>query len=302
MSLHSLRNISFAALAVMCVGGAAFAQSAKPAPPEDMHGIKIEETHPVETPTPFPLGVSTSRTQALTFLAPEQMSARDKALVDGNVAEIERRAELQGFRLNDSESSEKGWGYEQAVCPVFPNHVVLDYSRDNGDGDVTLFSVVLPRGEGHVRVIPVRRRGYSLWTPASSNALTLNDFNHMVKEEPDGLSADWLTLGLCYGALTGGHVRAGLVPEKAEDEHYPLTAPATLQVSKKGGAEVWFADRSAKPGAMDWTLTFAQSGRLMKVKRKPARELYERPVVGEAAEVKGTPTKESAMDVTKPIN
>jgi len=38
------------------------------------------------------------------------------------------------------------------------------------------------------------------------------------------------------------------------------------------------------------------------VKQKPARELVERPVAGQAIEVKGTPTKESSMDVAKPAN
>jgi hypothetical protein len=302
MSLFSFRAVSFAAVSVVWLSGAAFAQSAKPGPAENLHGLTVRQTHGPETPTPFPLGVSTGRTQTLEFRTPEQMTAADKSLVAGNEEEIVRRAELQGFRLDGAESGEHGWGYEQAVCPVFPNHVVLEYSRDNGAGDVTLFSVVVPRGEGHVRVIPVRRRGYSLWTPASSNALTLNDFNHMVKEEPAGLSADWLTLGLCYGALAGGHVRAGLIAEAAADEHYPLVIPATLAVSRKGGADVRFADTSAKAGAKDWTLTFAQSGRLLKVTHKPARELVERPVVGQASEVKGRPVKESALDITKPAN
>jgi hypothetical protein len=147
---------------------------------------------------------------------------------------------------------------------------------------VTLFSAVVPRnGEGHVRVIPVRRRGYSLWTPASSNALTLNDFNHMVKE--GGLSPDWLRLALCYSALAGGHVRADLVPEKPADEHYPLLAAASLTVSKKGGALVNVVD-AADPGKRGrWQFQFAQSGRLLKVKRMGPSELV------------GVPTKEQPL-------
>gem|GEM_PF-5851590 len=197
-------------------------------------------------------------------------------------------------------SKDGGWGFEQAVCPVFPEHLILEYSRINGNGDVSLFSAVVPRGEGHVRVIPVRRRSYSLFTPASSNALTLNDFNHMVKEGGNGINPDWLTLSLCYAALAGGHVRAALQASVAADEVYPLLAPAKLSVSRKGGAAVYFADSTHEVKPMEWELLFAQSGRLRKVKHVGALELVERPVRGNASEVTGVPTKESVVDVSKP--
>jgi hypothetical protein len=312
MSDASLRIVS---VLVLSAGLAAsgFAQSpanGKPGPVEDLHGLKVREDHPAPTPTPFPLGVDTGRTQTLEFRSLEQMTGADKRLVQANEDEIARRAGLQGFRLDVDGRAGAGkdaaaWGYEQAVCPVFPNHVVLEYSRSNGAGDVTLFSAVIPRGDGHVRVIPVQRRGYSLWTLASSNALTLNDFNHMVKEEPNGLSPDWLTLGLCYAALTGGHVRAGLVAGSAAEEHYPLAIPASLEVSRKGGAEVHFADTRLATGPKsprEWTLIFAQNGRLLKVKHTVATELVEKPVPGNAVEVKGVPVKEGAVEISKPGN
>ena len=157
-------------------------------------------------------------------------------------------------------------------------------------GLVSFFSVVIPRGAGHVRVIPARRRSYSLWTPVASNALTVNDFNHMVKENPEGLSPDWLTLGLCYSALTGGHVRAGLKAQTAAEEHFPLAAAAALAVSGKGGAEVRFSDTTPDARQMTWVLEFAQSGRLLKVRHGKAQELVERPL------------KESAIDLGKPGN
>jgi hypothetical protein len=267
------------------------AQSA-PNPPDDLTGLKVTPTKdsPIQKilptkdlpmPSPFPLDVSTGRVESLEFRGPEAMTAADRDLAASAQGEIERRASLQGLHF-DGERGADGWGYEQAVCPAFPEHLILDYSRSDGGGDVTLFSAVVPRnGEGHVRVIPVRRRGYSLWTPASSNALTLNDFNHMVKE--GGLSPDWLRLALCYSALAGGHVRANLVPEKPADEHYPLLAPASLRVSKKGGALVNVVD-AADPGKRGrWQFQFAQSGRLLKVKRMGPSELV------------GVPTKEQPL-------
>ena len=274
------------------------------AKPQNVNGDLIREIHPKPTPTPFPLDAHTKTVPKLVFLAPEQMAADDVELVAANNAEIARRAGLQGFNLERG----GGWGYEQAVCPVFPDHVILEYSRDNGAGDVSLFSVAIPRGDangGHVRVIPVRRRSYSLWTPVSSNALTLNDFNHMVKEGGKGVDPDWLTLSLCYAALAGGHVRAALVPASPAEEFYPLFVPAKLTVTDRGGAQIHLADITHYPEpkvkAMDWVLTFAQSGQLLKVKHSVAAEVFERPLPT-MPEPKAVPVQGQVVDVSKPGN
>jgi hypothetical protein len=281
------------------------AQAPVKSQPEDIHGLTVREIHPKGTPTPFPLDVKTGRRQALDFRSPEAMTAADRELAEASQTEIARRAGLQGFDLlheGRDRGGQGSWDYEQAVCPVFPQHVILEYSRNNGPGDVTLFSAVIPRGEGHIRVIPVRRRGYSLFTPASSNALTLNDFNHMVVEGHEGLSPDWLTLGLCYAALAGGHVRAALRPETSASEVYPLLLPASLTVSGKGGAEVRFDDATPHTKSMEWTLTFAQNGHLLRVRHSGSHVLVEGPVAGSATEVKGVPAKGSVVDLNKPGN
>ena len=272
-------SLAIVGIVLLGCGMRLLAQSAAKA--QDVNGDLVREIHPTPTSTPFPIDVHTRTVPKLEFLAPEQMAAADLELVTANEAEIARRAGLQGFNLERG----GGWGYEQAVCPVFPNHLILEYSRDSGAGDVSLFSVAIPRGTangGHVRVIPVRRRSYSLWTSAPSNALTVNDFNHMVKEGGKGVDPDWLTLSLCYTALAGGHVRAALVPATHDEEFYPLFAPAKLTVSGKGGAEIRLADVTHYPEpkakVMNWVLTFAQSGQLLKVKHAVADEVYERPL------------------------
>ena len=276
-------------------------------PTQDAYQAKRREIHPKPIETPFPLNVRTGRQQELEFRAPGQMTAADRELAEGGQMEIARRAELQGFRgvggtgqIEMEPSKDGGWGYEQAVCPAFPEHLILEYSRGENDGDVTLFAAVIPRGEGHVRVIPVRRRGYSLWTPSSSNALTINDFNHMVKEGETGLSPDfhpngvdlplgtpdWLTLGLCYAALAGGHVRAALVPKTAADEAYPLKTPAMLRVGgKKDETEVRFADTTPGVKSMQWVMTLDSKGRLLKVKHVDSPEVHQRATDGAPIEV-----------------
>lgn len=268
---------------------------------QNVNGDLVREIHPKPTPTPFPLDAHTKTVSKLEFLAPEQMAAADVELASDSEAEIARRAGLQGFNLERG----GGWGYEQAVCPVFPDHLILEYSRDSGAGDVSLFSVVIPRGSangGHVRVIPVRRRSYSLWTTAPSNALTLNDFNHLVKEGGRGVDPDWLTLSLCYAALAGGHVRAALVPATPAEEFYPLFLPAKLTVSGKGGAEIHLADVTHYPDpkarAMNWVLTFAQSGQLLKVRHTVADEVFERPLPA-VTQPKAVPVVGQIVDASK---
>lgn len=292
----------FAVLATASGWASCSAQSSATTRPEDVHGVKIREIHPKDTPTPFPLDARTGRVEELEFRSPEQMTSADRELAEANEAEIARRAGLQGFNLRQADTAEGGWGYEQAVCPAFPEQLILEYSRIEARGDVSLFSVAIPRdGEGHVRLIPARRRGYSLWTPASSNALTLNDFNHMVKEAPSGLSPDWLTVGLCYAALAGGHVRAALVPQTAAEQVFPLFVPAKLSVSGKGGAEVQITNVTPGQKAMDWRFTFAQNGRLLKVKHVVSGEILERPLRPTVAE-KSVPVKGTALDLNKAGN
>lgn len=239
-------------------------------------------------PTPFPLDKSFERKHSLEFRAPEAMTAEDRTVADGAQAEIARRAELQGFRMGEG----SGWGYEQAVCPAFPQQMILEYSRLNGPGDVSLFSAVVPRGSvGHVRVIPARRRGYSLWTPVASNSLTVNDFNHMVME--GGLSPDWLAVSLCYTAMAAGHVRAALVAEGQDAYKYPMAEPAMLTVSaKKAGGEVRLVDEAAPRPRGEWVFDFDAAGHLKRVRKIEPEILHTAAVQGiiTPSETHGVPT------------
>jgi hypothetical protein len=285
--MRSLDRIALVFFAMAASVACLLAQSPVSGAQAGSAGVTAREIHPKPLASPFPLDAKTGRKPVLEFRSPEQMTAVDRELAEANQGEIARRAGLQGMNLKGGEEELGSWGYEQAVCPVFPDHLILEYSRDNGKGDLTLFAAVIPRGEGHVRVIPVRRRSYSLWTPASSNALTINDFNHMVLEGQEGLNPDWLTLGLCYAALAGGHVRAALAPQTAAEEAYPLVEPAMLRVVAKGGAEIRFADATPKTKAMEWVLIFDAKGQLMKVRHGSATELVKKPVVSAPVEVAG---------------
>jgi hypothetical protein len=259
-------------------------------------GLKIREMHPKEPRTPFAFGAATGSASKLEFLSPEQMSAEDRALAEASQAEIGRRARLQGLGYGAG----SGWGYEQAVCPAFPGHLVLEYSRRSGAGDVSLFAAVVPRGSGHVRVIPVSRRGYTLFTLSGANVLTIHDFNAIVAEEKMGLDTDWLSLGLCYAALAGGHARSGLVSEGPTQEHYPLIEPSMLKVSyQKPGAEVLLSNAEAPKGGRSLELRFSARGHLEQVKVVTPKSLAFRSVAGAPTEERGKPVAGNVVELPK---
>src|ERR1019366_7634308 len=166
-----------------------------------------------QTPA-IPLGsVAPGRKQTLEFLTQDQMSEADRSLLLNAEGTIEERA-----RFNDFAWNEGLWSLQQAVCPALPKHILVQFTRTGGKGDVSVFTAVIPRDpEGKIRLIPVERRGYSLWSPAPVNAITISIFNKIRAEEKSA-PPDWLTLGLCYASMAGVRPRADLLAENQQSE------------------------------------------------------------------------------------
>ena len=128
---------------------------------------------------------------------------QDRLLLADAESSIAEHAGFAGLEYQQS-----NWNYRQIVCPSFPNHLFLQYTRNNGVGDITVFSASIPRnGEGRVRIVPILKRGYSLFSPAPINALTISAFNHIRAEEGKTANSDWLGNALCYAALAGAQPR-----------------------------------------------------------------------------------------------
>ena len=174
----------------VCVGTNARAQHSK-------HDRVVPE--PVE---PSPFAATATRQKPLftvAFRSADELSQQDRLLIANAESSIAERAGFAGLEYQQS-----NWAYRQIVCPSFPNHVFLQYTRNNGGGDVSVFSVSIPRnGEGRVRIIPILKRSYSLFSPAPVNALTISAFNHIRAEEGESANSDWLGNALCYAALAG---------------------------------------------------------------------------------------------------
>ena len=243
-------------------------QNGKPVPP------------PIE-PKPFAIdqaGQPTERT--VEFRSADRMTENDRLLLADAQSSITEHAAFSGFDFDKT-----NWTFQQIMCPALPNHLFLQFMRNNGAGDVTVFSASIPRGgEGRVRIVPVLRRGYSLWSPAPINAMTISAFNHIRAEEArtdaTQSGSHWVGNALCYAAL------AGASPQLVSPDATPaigkplpgLIAVMHVNVADKNQEVIRFADTAAQPRPMEWTMTFTKQGKLVKATHSPAPMWSVKPV------------------------
>ncbi len=234
-------------------------------------------------PMPFPPGSETELpVTALEFRPYDRMTQQDRDLAADGESSIEERAGFAGLEFNQGK-----WNYQQIVCPALPNHLLLQFTRNNGTGDVSVFSASIPRGDsGRVRIIPILRRGYSLFSPAPINALTISAFNRIRAEEHPIDPPQWLATGLCYAALAGAHPQIG-PPEVNEIKKLPAPPPGRIFIPMHGGAVISFVDAAAIPRPMQWTMTFNGKGKLLKATHSGAQKSLAKAKLKTPAEVKG---------------
>jgi hypothetical protein len=238
-------------------------------------------------PMPFPPGGEASApASALEFRPVDRMSQQDRDLAAGAESTIGERAGFAGLEFNRGK-----WNYQQVVCSALPGHLFLQFTRNHGTGDTSVFSASIPRsGDGQVRIIPILRRGYSLFSPAPINALTISAFNHIRAEEHTGETLNWLATGLCYAALAGAHPEAG-PPEETAVQKLPAAPTGRLFIPQQGGAAIAFVDVAAIPRPMQWTMTFNGKGKLLKATHSALPRAAEKAVQLRAAEVQGKPVQ-----------
>jgi hypothetical protein len=250
------------------------------------------------------------------------MPAADRLLEASAEASIAEQASDSGFNFTQGQWQGQ-WTYQQLVCPALPNHLFLRFMRSNGSSDVSVFSASIPRNSaGRIRVIPIERRGYSLFSPAPVNALTIAAFNRIRAEEAGIAASDvkggadaapaaassWIGLGLCYAALAGANPLLATeiaapetaAPESATPRQEPASARSSpsasspvLEILPDGGAVIHFTDLSASPRPLAWSLTFNGKGKLLKAEHKPAGIAPEAPAPNSDAEQKAKPVPAS---------
>ena len=254
------------------------------------------------TPTmPFPPGSGSKGASRIEFRSPDQMTEADRNVEADGESSIRERVNFTGFEFNEGQ-----WSYHQIVCPVFPHHLLLTFTRNSGKGDESVFTASIPRGgDGGVRIIPVQRKGYSLFSPAPVNALTISTFNRIRAEENPQTPPDWLTTGMCYAALAGAHPQVALdlnLAPKDLGHAFPSGMTASLVIPAQGGAIIHFLDVAALPVPREWTMIFNAKGVLVKASHTPAPPIQARLVPPGPEDLKGTLMPPTATDLNwKPV-
>jgi hypothetical protein len=243
-----------------------------PAPVPDLEsaGKSVKQ---LRAPGLFPPGIpiATDKTSpasphSIQVLSSSEMTQQDRNLEANAESSIQELAGVENLEFNEG-----AWTYRQLVCAALPNHLILRFSRNDGTREMSMFSAAIPRGsEGRIHIIPIVRKGYSLFSPAPIGALTIAAFNRIRAEENNDGPADWLGTGLCYAALAGANPQAGqLRAGKPEITDMATTLEPTLIIASNGGATIRFADVSATPRPMEWNMFFDPKGKLVKATHFP---------------------------------
>jgi hypothetical protein len=196
-----------------------------------------------------------SREITVRHLAPDAMSLSDQAALENHRAELVAVARLYGYDL-----AAGNWSDEQTLCPPLPDTILLHYTQRFPDGTESLFTALVPRGPGHVRIVPVLYRNATPFVPAPQNPRNYALFNELAGEAaaPD---ENWLELSTCYVELTGGHVdlRSG------QDEGIGIAGAPSARIHiepKDKTARVTLATREGISAYRIWSISFNQHGRV----------------------------------------
>jgi len=217
------------------------------------------------------------------------MSAEDQQAVALHAADIALAASIYGYTLDAS------WSYRQAVCPLAPGHLLLDYSNNsnnssnqrgssnddgsntqgaaNGGPGTSRFSAVVPRNGRVVRIIPLLRAGTAPFvTPVGAHSYAV--FNAIMDAEPglrqrsidpaSGAVFDW---GLCYLALVSGPPAAVSDPDR--ELHLVSAVEPTLKLLANGAVGIALTIQEDSRTVAVWDLAFSRSGALLNAVRVP---------------------------------
>jgi hypothetical protein len=209
----------------------------------------------------------------LEQIEPAQMSSADSQTVASRQAQLGSAAATAGFDLQQA-----GWNYQQAVCPVFPSTVLLQYEREAGTNSASRFVAVLPRNSGDVQIVPVQRRGNTPFTESDENGNTIAIFNSLVSaagihvhDSSMDENDNWVKLALCYAALAGHHPTT-LLTDTLYGESFErnVSMPQRI-IDLKGEFVLVFSDVNDPESTVNWTLKFDKAAQLTAVELKPQK-------------------------------
>ncbi len=196
----------------------------------------------------------------LVHLVPDTMDAQDSNTLQVRQSELIQTARIYGYNLEAG-----SWTYEQTLCAPMPQTILLHYRQIFPDGTESLFTALVPRGSGRVRIVPVLYRNATPFVPAPKNPRNVALFNELVPREiaakalaPDG---NWLELGACYAEMTGARIN---LPRGSTIRIGVADAPsATIHLDPQTRtSRITFADRATQGAYRIWTIALDRQGRV----------------------------------------
>lgn len=135
------------------------------------------------------------------MLSASEISPQDAQLLATKHSAIADAARIYGFNL-----SEGAWAIAQAACPEAPRHLIAQFRDAEAGRANSIFTVVVPRQAGAVRIIPILRRGMPNGWNFGQDVQQREFVNRIIEPHPVGdsdINGDWTSLASCYAALVG---------------------------------------------------------------------------------------------------
>ncbi len=197
-------------------------------------------------------------TDKLQVLSVGQMAPADAALLDEHRRDIAAAAEFHGYDVSSGT-----WIQSQVACPYAPRYVILHDLQLTQDGSISLFTALIPRSSGQVRIIPVLHHGAQALTIFGSTPGQRSLIDDVISarqlSEPPNQNDDWATLAFCYGAL------AGAEPVASSTASPEQTSPR-LDLDENGKVrEMSFSVLGPDHFYQDWTIQFDGHGKVKSI-------------------------------------
>src|SRR5579884_573309 len=212
---------------------------------------------------------------SLQHHTPDQMDPADAAVLEKHQKKVFAAAEIYGY-----DPSPHSWTSEEVVCPFIPDYILMRYSSTNAAGAESIFTALIPRRKGRVRIVPVLNNGAARFKPAPLDPRNFQLFSEVVPpdlaKKNSNQDGQWLTLSACYAEMTGA--RSEIPKNPSADIHMITVPPPTLRITVGGKEqEASFAEPLSKTGYRLWNITYNDAGRIIAV--SDDQHSYGEPVV-----------------------
>ncbi|HEX5236834.1 MAG TPA: hypothetical protein VFW25_16055 [Silvibacterium sp.] len=204
-----------------------------------------------------------SHDNGLQHLPANSMNAADQAALERDHKELMEAAEIYGYNL-----AAGNWTYRQTLCAAMPDTVLLHFWRQFPDGSESLFTALMPRDTGRVRIVPVLYRNTTPFVPAPRNPRNYALFNALVSTSVTNRGAvsnkEWIELSACYAEMTGATID---LPLQSRKEIGIAGAPSpTIHANEQDkAARVTLATREGESSYRVWSVSFDRNARVTAV-------------------------------------